>query len=126
MPRARISSEFRERCRARLVGVFAGLGLQLPRFREVRGERPSLTAQFEHQGRSHDIEIYADDVVMLEGKSLYECYLRREYRNDESLIEGFASRLSRYLTGGSWAGPDEQGWPEKVADGLRRLLGRAE
>ncbi|MCI0423968.1 MAG: hypothetical protein L0312_32945 [Acidobacteria bacterium] len=124
MPRLRVSPDFQRRCHDRVLQVFKELGLPRPVFRDMSGERPSLTAGFEHRGKTHSIEIYSDDVVMIEGESLYECYLRSEFRSEESWIEGFASRLSRYLSGGDWAGPDEEGWPEKAAEGLKRLLHR--
>ena len=105
--------DFREPCRDRVMATFSALGLDVPGFREVE-DANYLLAEFEHRGRTHRIEIYDDSVVMLEGRHLFEAYMAKENESTQSLIDGFTTRLSRYLTGGPWEGPDEKGPIDRV------------
>ncbi len=47
-----------------------------------------------------------------------------EFESETALIEGFASRLDRYLSGGPWAEPDEKSFGESLTEKLRHLFQR--
>jgi hypothetical protein len=122
MPGLYLSASFRDECRDRIAGVFVACRLRPPDFRRWGDREVRLLARFEHAGRIHEIEISEDDIVMTQGKQLFECYLREEHRNPESLIQAFTYRLGRYLSGGDWARPTEPGLRAWVCGGFRRLV----
>jgi hypothetical protein len=82
-----------------------------------------LTRAVRIQGKDYVISVSPDHVLMhsADGRSAYECYLKHELSTPESLISGFASRLDRYIGGGSWAGPDEEGLLDRILNKLRRF-----
>ena len=102
-----MSNEFATKCRDRICRVFLDLGLEPPAFEWREGDLKYLAGEFDREGRKYRIEIYDENVVMHEGKRYYECYMRGEFRSEEALIEGFAVRLTRLLSGGPWEGHDE-------------------
>lgn len=122
MSRLYLSASFRDECRDRIAGVFVARGLQAPVFRRWGEDEVRLLGQFDHSGRTHEIEISEGDIVMTQGKQLFECYLRDEYGDNESLIQGFTDRLGRYLSGGGWAGPAEADLGAWVHGGFRWLV----
>jgi hypothetical protein len=121
-------TDFQRVCLQRIAEVFSTHHLEEPSF--VRGEGSSgwYWATFLFDGQEHRIEVYPDNVVMHRGESHFECYMDEEWKSEEALIEGFATRLDRYLSGGPWGGPDEKGLPdlimERVGRTARRLAGR--
>jgi hypothetical protein len=123
MSRIRLTSELRTRCRDQIAAVLAAHGLEAPLFRGTDG-RAWLSGQFEYHGRTHVINIDDDNVVMLVGTQLFECYQSSEFESADSLISSFTERLARYLDGGAWAGPDEKGLREALIGVLRRMIGK--
>ncbi len=119
----RTSKDFRRLCKERVASTFAALGLEVPLFYDVPGHQYAV-AELKHRGQIHKIEVYDDDVVMLAGKSLFECYMRDEWQNEDTLISGFTTRLTRYLSGGSWEGPNEERLPYKIGAAFKRLWRR--
>jgi hypothetical protein len=114
--------EFQQKCVARLLEVFVENGLD-----EVRFERRSnglnwFAAEFTLKGRQHTVGVYERDVTMTAGDSLFECYMRHEFASEEALIESFAARLDRYLSGGPWEGLDEKSFPELIKEKVKSLL----
>ena len=95
-----------------------------PTFGAVVAKRrlPHIAGRFEFGGVVHVIEIYADTAVMVSGPYIYEVYMKDEFQTEASFIEGFATRLDRYLIGGSWAGPDEHSRFQTAWNSLRRLF----
>jgi hypothetical protein len=122
MSRLYLSASFRDECRDRIAGVFVACGLRAPVFRRWGEGEVRLLAEFDHAGRTHEIEISEDDIVMTQGKHLFECYLLEEHRDPESLIQAFTDRLGRYLSGGDWARPAEPSFRAWVCGGFRRLV----
>ena len=122
MPQLYLPPPFREECRERIAAVITSRGLPPPTFRAWGDDEVRFLAQFEHAGCLHEIEISEHDIVMTQGRQLFECYLRGEYRDNESLIQGFTDRLGRYLSGGGWAGPDETKLFAWVCGAFRRLV----
>jgi hypothetical protein len=59
---------------------------------------------------------------MHKGERYFECYMQEEFVSEQALIEGFAVRLDRYLSGGPWAGPDEKGLPDVIKEKVSRLF----
>jgi hypothetical protein len=124
MHRLRLSKEFAARCRDRILDVFASLDLEPPRFQAREGNLPYIAGEFAHGGRTYRIEIYNENVVMHEGGRYYECYMRDEFQNEESLIRGFAIRLTRLLSGGPWEGPDEKSVFDRIVAFARKKVHR--
>ncbi|HKI00414.1 MAG TPA: hypothetical protein VKK31_00395 [Thermoanaerobaculia bacterium] len=120
---------FQQACIQRIEEVFSRHHLEAPSFMQGEGSSGWYWATFSLKGQEHRIEVYPDIVVMHRGESYFECYMDEEWKSEEALIEGFAIRLDRYLSGGSWAGPDEKGLPDlikqKVEKVLRRFSGSA-
>jgi len=112
---------FREFCRERVATTLSTLGLDRPAFGEAQ-DGSYLLAEFEHRGRVHRIEIYDDGVVMLEGQHLFEPYMPAENESLGSLVDGFTTRLSRYLAGGPWEGPAEKGPIDRIRAATRTIL----
>jgi hypothetical protein len=121
----KFSPTFKDRCRDRILTVFSALHLQAPSF-EQRYGTGSLAGDFEIGGTPHEIEIYGEGVVMHSGRHAYECYMPKELRSEEALIEAFAGRLTRLLSGGTWEEPSEQPWwlgrIRALAERIRRSL----
>jgi hypothetical protein len=115
---------FQQGCLRRIGEVFARHHLEEPSF--IRGEGSSgwYWANFSFNGEEHRIEVYPDIVVMHRGESYFECYMDEEWKSKEALIEGFATRLDRYLSGGPWAGPDEKGLPDSIKERIGQVLRR--
>lgn len=124
MARTLLTAELKAECRDRIVAVFAARDIEAPAFMKIAANRTSLSGQFRHQGRLHEIMIDDDNVVMLAGKQLLECYMPAEFESAESLIASFSERLGRYLDGGAWAGPNEKGIRELLVSALRRAIGK--
>lgn len=121
MARLATSKDFKVRCRDRVLEVFASLGGEAPTFRALRGDLEYLSGDFQHEGRTYTIEIYDENVLVQEGKHRYECYLREEWVSEESLLNGFASRLTRLLSGGPWAAPGEGSFLSRVGAAIKKL-----
>lgn len=115
---------FQRACIQKIGEVFSRQGLDAPPF--VRGEGSSgwYWATFSLNGQEHRIEVYPDIVVMHRGESYFECYMDEEWASEEALIQGFATRLDRYLSGGPWAGPDEKGFPDVLKEKVRKIARR--
>jgi hypothetical protein len=92
---------FRDFCRREVAMVFSSLGHDAPTFRKA-SDGDHLVGEFRYRDRDHRIEIYNDDVVMLDGVHLFEAYMPREWETAESVVAGFCERLRRYLAGGPW------------------------
>ena len=115
-------TDFQKDCIQRIGEVFSRHHLEPPTF--VRGEGSSgwYWAIFSLNAQEHRIEVYPNIVVMHRGESYFECYMDEEWKSEEALIEGFATRLDRYLSGGSWAGPDEKGLPDVIKNKVRGIV----
>lgn len=85
------------------------------------GKGVTAWTTFEWRGDEYDLAVFPDNVNMREGGSLFECYLTREFKNDAALIDSFAKRLDRYLSGGPWEEPDESD-PGPIVRFFRRLF----
>ena len=83
-----------------------------------------FTVVFDFEGRTYEIGIYKETVTMWEGRSLFECYMPEEFESEPALIDGFATRLDRYLSGGPWEGPAEKGLPDLIKENVKRLFRR--
>lgn len=117
-------TDFQKTCIQRIGEVFSRHHIETPQF--VRGEGSSgwYQATFPLNGQEHRIEVYPDIVVMHRGESYFECYMDEEWKSEDALIEGFATRLDRYLSGGPWAGPDEKGLPDILRDKMKTIVRR--
>lgn len=73
------------------------------------GSQRFFRYRFTYRSIPHNIELATDSPWMYAGEIRFECYLRPEWRNFQTLAEGFVKRLDRYLSGGPWAGQDEAG-----------------
>jgi len=82
--------------------------------------KPWMSCVFQWSGREYEIEIFQDSVVMTSGKELFEPYMPREFSSADAQIIGFTTRLDRYLSGGDWEGPDEEGFVERCLKAFRR------
>lgn len=96
---------FQRLCIRRIGEILASHGLQTPTFQ--RQDRGWFLGEFRFRERAYRIEVYGDMVVMHEGRYYYEPYMREEFKSDQTLVDGFATRLDRLLSGGQWEGPDE-------------------
>jgi hypothetical protein len=112
---------FQQACIQRIGEVFSRHHLETPPFIRGEGSAGWYWATFSLEGQEHRIEVYPDIVVMHRDESYFECYMDEEWKSEEALIEGFATRLDRYLSGGPWAGPDEKGWPDLLKERVRRI-----
>lgn len=112
---------FQGLCGERLSQVMLRHGRDVS-FKHVNGDPGPIAVVFEFDGRTHEIGIYEDTVNMREGKSLFECYMTEEFESELALIEGFATRLDRYLSGGPWEGPDETGLPDLIKGSVKRFF----
>ena len=95
-----------------------------PKFQLDAGARKTFWTSFQFNGDEHILAIYEDNINMTQGPNLYESYMPEEFKSDEALIEGFTTRLQRYLSGGGWAGPREKGLPDVIKEKLGLLLGK--
>lgn len=118
------SREFQESCAARIREVLARHGYDDVSFEYVTNGLPRYVAEIDVQGKPHEIEVYETRPVMLSGKQLFEPYMPEEFESQESLLDGFATRLDRYLGGGGWEGPDEPGFWQAVKLSFKGLFGR--
>lgn len=118
------SRTFQASCVERIRGVLAEHGYADVTFVRRTDGRFRWVASFVFQGKRHKIEVYEDGPVMLCGKQLFEPYQPEEFQDKQALREGFATRLDRYLSGGSWEGPDEAGVWESLKASLKRIFSR--
>ena len=115
---------FQKGCIQRIQEVFSRHALDAPSFVPGEGSSGWYWATFSRNGQEHRIEVYPDIVVMHRGESYFECYMDEEWTSEEALIQGFATRLDRYLSGGPWAGPDEKGFPDALKEKVRKIARR--
>jgi hypothetical protein len=96
------------KCRDEVVASFMSLGLEPPTFL-ISGPRgyEFLLGIFHLSGQEHRIELAVDIPMLYVGDRRLECYLSEEFASEDSLAKGFARRLKRLLTGGTWEGPEE-------------------
>lgn len=118
-----MSNAFQKSARSKLANVLAKHGIDQG-FQESEDAdgRPWMLCVFEWKGEEHQIEIFEETVVMTKGRQLFEPYMPEEFTSDEAQICGFCTRLGRYLSGGTWEGPDERGWAGRILRRLRRLV----
>lgn len=83
---------------------------------------PAYITDFAFCDQTHTIAIYENDILMYAGNQLFECYMREEYKSNSKLIDGFATRLDRYLSGGPWEGPDEKSLPDAIKEKAQELF----
>lgn len=76
---------------------------------QIHNGKSWLSHSFVRNGQRYRIEIYEDSVVMHQGDRLFEPYMTQEFESDQAQIQGFCERLDRYLGGGDWEGPNEDG-----------------
>lgn len=110
-----------ERC---LRAVLAKHSIHIE-FTSTSGKDPIRSGSFETSRGKYEITI-TDDIAMTRGddEELFECFLPREYEDDQVLMESFARRLDRYLSGGPWEEPDEKE-PGPIARFFQRVLDRS-
>ncbi len=109
---------------ARVLEVLSKHSLDHVRFDHRSNGLEWFAADFVLNGREHTIGVYDDDVTMTAESRLFECYLRREYLSEATLVDGFSARLTRYLSGGPWDDPDEQGVLELIKGKMKGLFRR--
>ena len=80
---------------------------------------PWLALDFDFAGKTHSVLIRPADVQMEQGPQLFEPYNWRAGWPLESLIDEFIVRLDRYLDGGTWEGPPEDGLAYRAHRRLR-------
>lgn len=110
----------------KIQAVLEKHGIKTEGFRLNLGARKAYWASFPFRGEEHTVAVYDDNVNMQQGPNLFECYMPDEFKSDASLIEGFSSRLDRYLSGGDWAGEGEEGPLAGVRKRLAQAFGRRE
>src|ERR1700680_2005804 len=103
-----------------ILAVLARHGVKHSDFRTSDRNRKVRYATFERGDGEFEIVI-CENITMTHGKQLFECYLNREFTNDDALIGGFTRRLDRFLSGGPWREPDEEE-PGPIARALRRVV----
>lgn len=96
------TTDYQRLALTRLGAVLAEHGLDDTHFNVVTNGLEWLVAVFAWKGRAYEIEIYADSVVMLSGKQLFEIFMANEFGSAEIEIESFARRLDRFLREGEW------------------------
>lgn len=101
-------------------------GIQAEDFRLNVGARKAYWTSFSFKGEEHTVAVYDDNVNMQQGPNLFECYMPDEFKSDASLIEGFSSRLDRYLSDGAWEGEGEEGPLAGVRKRLAQVFIRRE
>lgn len=116
--------EFQLRCVQRLSEVLAKHDQVNRNFRHFTNGLDRFVATVIVDGRAHEIGVYADSVTMWEDDKLFECYMPEEFTSESALIEGFATRLDRYLSGGPWEGPDEKGLLDLIKEKVKALFRR--
>lgn len=97
---------FQKFAKDRLTEVLARNSV-LAKFTETKSKRPVLYATFVLPIGECEINI-SDNITMTCGDRLFECFLAREFTSSDTLVEGFAGRLDRFLKGGSWEEADER------------------
>jgi hypothetical protein len=118
-----VAPTFVDRCRDAVALVFQSEGFEAPHFSASdTGDQEFWVATFRLRGEEHRIEIARDLPMLYVGNRRLECYLPEEFENQDALIKGFAARLRRLLSGGSWGDPAEQGLPDRVRRFWRRIL----
>lgn len=95
-------------------------------FRLNIGAQKAYWTSFVFKGEEHTVAVYEDNANMQQGPNLFECYMPDEFKSDASLIEGFAVRLDRYLSGGDWEGEGEEGFLGDVKKRLAQVFVRRE
>lgn len=115
-------TEFQRACSRRLAEVLSGHGLGPATFVLGEGAPEWYWMSFQIAGKDHRIEIYPKIVVMHQDDRYFESYMPYEFKSEASLVDGFANRLDRYLSGGPWADPSEQSFAEVVKGKLARLF----
>lgn len=83
------------------------------------GDQRFVRYAFSYGGAPHVIEIATDSPWMYSRAMTFESYMPSEWQDSATLAQGFASRLDRYLSGGTWG--DER---EEISIGrrLKRLF----
>jgi hypothetical protein len=119
---AGVATQFQLNCAQRVLEVFSSHGAFTPDFVLGEGSPHWYWSSFRFRQELHRIEIYPKIVVMHQGDRYFECYLAQELVNEQTLIDGFATRLNRYLSGGPWASTDEKNLSELVKDKVSRLF----
>lgn len=122
MARIRGGRLFQELAVKRLTEVLVKHGKAQVGFRYVTQGFPHFSVDIDFQGKVHNIAVFENDLAMYENDSLFECYMPEEFKSELTLIEGFASRLDRYLSGGPWEGPDEKGLPDLIKEKVMALF----
>ena len=120
-------SFFQIHCVEYLLRVLQQHDIHFSDFLVKNGGELWISSEFMFKEKKHLLQISGDHVVMWAGEQaeeLFEPYLSSEFKTDRAMIEGFSSRLDRYLGGGDWAGPDEPTLPEMVRNWFRKLFRR--
>jgi len=127
MKRMLTLSKFMDVAEERITRTLQAHGFDV-KFERIERQRDSWRyCEFRRACVSYSISIYKQDITMTAGEhdeQLFECFLKREYVTAEVLIESFAGRLDRYLSGGLWEEPDENA-PGPIARFFQKVLGRA-
>lgn len=71
------------------------------------GLHPTAWTTFVHNHEEFTLAIFTHEINLRQGPSLYECFLKSEFKNDATLISSFAHRLDRFLTGCGWSLPED-------------------
>lgn len=113
---------FQVRCLAATLDITKAHGLSEPRYRYVESKFPHYFMSITVRGQEYEIAIFLDDVVMYHEDQIFEVYLHRERKSEETLIAGFASRLNRWLEEGKWEEPDEVDFITMLKRAVKRTL----
>lgn len=113
---------FQVACLARTLEVVQAHNIPAPRYEYVEGRLPYFLIPLSFRDQAYEIAIFMDDVVMYRGEEMFEVYLHRERKSDETLIAGFASRLNRWLQEETWEEPDEVGFLEMLLHRMKRIF----
>lgn len=118
---------FTEAAVRRLNQVLSSHGIVDSAFEEDPKDPKLLRRNIRHAGEDFIIAVY-DGVLVMEsadGRTRYEPLLREEFSSGQAMIEGFVTRLDRFLGGGPWELPDEvDSLVDKLIRSVRRVFRR--
>ena len=115
---------FQAEAMKRLAEVLRKHKILFSDFSVNRGAKTAFFTSFTFAGEEHLLAIYDDEINMTQGPNLFESYMPNEFKSGATLIEGFETRLNRYLGGGCWEDPAEKGLADFIKEKVKYLLRR--
>lgn len=102
-PCHRMMNAFQEACSRRIDSVLSKYDLSQSTWLKNPGARDTFYKDITFEGVTHTIALFPDflNMTTTDGR-LFEVFLCREFRTQESIIDGFTRRLDSYLSHGSW------------------------